>query len=436
MNSTNQSFKKFMILWSGEFISAIGSGITSFGLGVYVYQQTGKASAMALVTLFAFMPSLLLSAAAGVLADRYDRRLLMILGDGLSMFGLIFILLCMLKGEASLWQICVGVTISSVFSSLLEPAYKATITDMLTKEQYTKASGLVQVAGSAKYLISPIIAGILLHSSDIKLLLIIDIGTIFVTVATTLAIRKGITKREQAEHKSFVGEWRDGWEAVSCNKGVMVLIIVTSVLTFFIGFIQTLFTPMILAFTSSSVLGVLETLTASGMLVTSVVMGVFSTKGKYVKKLSISLFLTGVFMAGFGLRENIILIGVSGFLLFSMLPFANTSLDYLLRTNIENSVQGRAWGLIGVISQLGYVVSYAISGVLADYVFTPLLLNDGILAGSVGKIIGTGSGRGTGFLILLAGIFLSATSLILYRVKSVKSLESRGGLHVLQNHPL
>ena len=161
MNTSEKSFKNFLLLWSGELISAIGSGLTAFGLGVYVFEQTGKASAVALVTLLAFMPSLLLSPLAGVLADRYDRRLLMVLGDSLSAVGIGFILICMLRGEAQLWQIYVGITISSIFSSLLAPAYKATVTDLLTKEQYTKASGLVQVAGSSKFLISPVIAGLL-----------------------------------------------------------------------------------------------------------------------------------------------------------------------------------------------------------------------------------------------------------------------------------
>lgn len=168
------NFNKFLLLWTGELVSAIGSGLTSFGLGVYIFQQTGMASATALVTLLAFAPGLILGVPAGVLADRYDRRLLMILGDGLSALGLLFILFCLSKGEAALWQICVGVTISSVFSSLLDPAYKATVTDLLTPEQYTKASGLVGVAGSAKYLISPVLAGLLLTISDIRLLLLLD----------------------------------------------------------------------------------------------------------------------------------------------------------------------------------------------------------------------------------------------------------------------
>lgn len=434
MNNSGKSFEKFLLLWSGELISAIGSGLTTFGLGVYVFGQTGKASAVALVTLLAFMPSLLLSAVAGVLADRYDRRLLMVLGDSLSAVGLVFILICMLRGEAQLWQICVGVTISSVFSSLLEPAYKATVTDLLTEEQYTKASGLVQAAGSAKYLISPVIAGFLLAVSGIKLLLVVDICTFFVTVISTLVVRNGLASKKSEQTKSFIREFKDGWGAVSENRGVLVLVIMTSVVTFFLGFIQTLSTPMILAFSDSSALGTVETIAASGMLVTSVVIGILSIKKGYVKMLSVSLFCAGIFMAMFGLRENIVFICVSGFLFFAMLPFTNTSLDFLIRTNIENDLHGRAWGLIGVISQLGFVVAYALLGVLADYVFTPLLLDGGVLADSVGKIIGTGSGRGTGFLIFIAGVLVCVTSVILYNVKSIKKLEKGGDLYVLQNY--
>ncbi len=432
MNNSGKSFQKFLLLWSGELISAIGSGLTSFGLGVYVFQQTGKASSMALVTLLAFMPSLLLSAVAGVLADRYDRRLLMVLGDSLSGVGLVFILICMLRGEVHLWQICVGVTISSVFSSLLDPAYKATITDLLTKEQYTKASGLVQIAGSAKYLISPVIAGFLLTVSDIKLLLIVDICTFFVTVASTLIVRSGLASKKYEQARSFIGEFKDGWSAVSENRGVLVLVIMTSAITFFLGFIQTLSTPLILAFSDSSALGTIETIAASGMIVTSVMIGILPIKKSYVEILSVSLFCGGIFMTAFGLWENTVLICASGFLFFAMLPFANTSLDFLIRTNIKNDFQGRAWGLIGVISQLGYVAAYSLSGVLADYIFTPLLLEGGSLAHSVGKITGTGNGRGTGFLIMIAGVLLCVTSVILYHIKSVKDLESRGVLCITE----
>ena len=163
------NFGKFLLLWSGELISSIGGGLTSFGLGVYVFQQTGSATGMALVTLLGFLPTLLLSVPAGVLADRYDRRLLMMIGDGCAALGIIYILFCMINGGASLPQVCIGVFVSSVFSSLLEPSYRATVSDLLTKEEYSKANGLVSLAGSARYLVSPLLAGLLLSVSDIKL---------------------------------------------------------------------------------------------------------------------------------------------------------------------------------------------------------------------------------------------------------------------------
>lgn len=148
------NYGKFFLLWFGELISSIGGGLTSFGLGVYVFYETGSAAGMALVTLLGFLPTLLLSVPVGVLADRYDRRMLMMVGDGCSALGILYILFCMMNGGAGLTQICIGVFVSAVFSSLLEPSYRATVSDLLTKEEFSKANGLVSLAGSARYLIT------------------------------------------------------------------------------------------------------------------------------------------------------------------------------------------------------------------------------------------------------------------------------------------
>ena len=349
----------------------------------------------------------------------------MVLGDSLSALGLFFILFCMMRGEAKLWQICVGVTISSVFASLLEPAYSATVTDLLSKEQYTRASALMQMAGSAKFLISPAVAGILLKIADIRLLLIIDICTFFVTVSATLVVRRGLpAKKYEAKETAFVQAFREGWAALTAKRGILALVIMASLINFCLGFIQTLSTPMILAFADSAILGMAETVCASGMLVTAIVLGMRPLKGGYHKALSYSLGAAGIFMAFFGLRESVVLCCAAGFLFFAMLPFANTSLDYIVRSNLDNAVQGRAWGLIAVISQLGCVLAYAVAGLLTDYVFTPLLLPTGALAGSVGRILGVGAGRGAGFLIVLSGLLLSAAALLLYNMKTVRYLEN------------
>lgn len=409
MKKTNSNFGKFLLLWSGELISSVGGGLTSFGLGVYVFNETGSAASMAVVSLLAFLPTLLLSVPAGVLADRYDRRLLMMLGDGLSGLGILYILLCMLTGGASLMQICIGVCVSAVFSSLLEPSYRATVTDLLTKEEYSKASGMVSLAGSARYLISPLIAGILLSSFDIKLLLIIDIGTFAVTVITTAIVRKGITAKTANAGGSLISNFKEGWAAITEKKGVLVLILVSAVMTCFMGTFQILAEPMILDFTDAETLGIAETICASGMLVSSLYLGVRGIRTGYVKTLSISLALAGIAMSLFGLKENIVYLCVFGFLFFALLPFANNCLDYLSRTNIPDEKQGRAWGFIGFLSQIGYVVAYSVSGILADKL-------------AAGMHIPVG--RGAAAVVMASGIMLAITALVIWLSKAVKALET------------
>lgn len=402
------NFPKFMLLWLGELISAVGSGLTSFGLGVYVFQQTGSAGSMALVTLLAFLPTLLLSVPAGVLADRYDRRLLMMVGDGCSALGILYILLCMLGGGAKLWQICLGVFISSTFSALLEPSYRATVTDLLTKEEYSKASGLVSLAGSARYLISPILAGALLAVSSIKLLLIIDICTFFPTVFAAALVRKEIAVKPMERKPPFGQSLRQGWNAISDRRGILILVAVSSVMTCFMGSFQILAQPLILSFTDSATLGIGETVCACGMLASGLFLGARGIKSGYVKVLSVSLLLAGLTMVAFGLWENIYTICLFGFLFFATLPFANNCLDYLVRTNIPDALQGRAWGMIGFLSQIGYVVAYAGAGAAAD----------GIAAGLQISV-----GRGAAGVIIIAGVLLAIAALTLYPMKSVRALE-------------
>ena len=402
------NFPKFMMLWTGEFLSAIGSGLTSFGLGVYVFQQTGSAGSMALITLLGFLPTLFLSVPAGVLADRFDRRLLMMIGDGCSALGILYILLCMLTGDAALWQICIGVFASSVFSALLEPSYRATVTDLLTKEEFSKASGMVSLAGSARYLISPILAGALLAVSDIKLLLLIDICTFFPTVFAAALVRKTTAKKTSEKKEPFGKSLRQGLRTITGNRGILILVIISSVMTCFMGSFQILAQPIILDFADSTTLGIGETICACGMLATSLFLGVKGIKRHYVKVLSISLFMAGLSMAGFGIWENIYLICIFGFLFFAMLPFANNCLDYLVRTNIPDELQGRAWGVIGFLSQIGYVAAYAGAGSSAD---------------GIAMVLELSVGRGSAAVVIIAGILLSVTSLLVYPLKSIRKLE-------------
>jgi len=396
-----------------------------------MFEMTGTATSVARTVLFAFLPAMLLNPIAGVLADRFDRRLMMIIGDGCSALGLLYILFCIMSGHVNEWQVYLGVGINSVFVALIEPAFKATITDLLTKEQFAKASGLVQVAGSAKFLLSPFIAGFLLTVTDIKMILIIDITTIAVTIPVTMLIKKRIAAvKTQRDNQGFFKDFADGWRVISSNRGLLMMILIISLVTFYIGFLQTLYTPLMLTITDAKTLGIVESISAVGMLVSSILLGVFTITRKYVNQLVVGLMLSGIFIALLGLTTSVFAIAISGFLFFAALPFINTSADVLTRSNIPDDKQGRAWGLIGILSQFGFVIAYAVSGLLADHVFNPLLVEDGVLASTVGRVVGGGNGRGIGFmliisgiLLVISGILLVISAVILSKIRSIRELE-------------
>ncbi len=427
-NESENLYSKFLLIWFGQFISIIGTGLTIFSLGVYVYQQTSTASSYVFILMCAFLPPFLLKPYGGILADRYDRRLMMVIGDSGATLGLLFIFIMMLKGNIEIWQIYLGIAASSIFSAFQEPAYKALVTDLLPETQYAKASGLMQLASSAQYLISPFLAGILLTIIDIKFVFLIDITTLLIASSIVIWIRKtlGRTKIKQPEQNNMAA-LKEGIQEFSKNRGVVNLVITTMFVLFFVGLLQSLFIPMLLSLITVKAVGITQSICASGILIGSLFIGVFGNKNEHVKTLSISLFISGIFFANLGFSTNIAFVTLAGFLFFATLPFINTSIEVLIRRNIDNSKQGRVWSIISMITYLGSIIAFAVAGFLADKIFNPLLEPEGLLSETAGSIIGVGEGRGIALMFIISGLMISIIALLIWKNKKIKELENIEG---------
>ena len=151
-----------------------------------------------------------------------------------------------------------------------------------------------------------------------------------------------------------------------------------------------------------------ETICASGMLVSSLFLGIRGIKKSYVKILCVSLAFAGIFIIGFGLFNSISLITMSGFGFFLMLPFANNCLDFLVRSNIPDKLQGRIWGIVGFMSQIGYVIAYGCSGILADF---------------IASVCEVSVGKGAGLVITISGFALIMVSIATLSIKEIRLLE-------------
>ena len=420
----NKAMKKFTILVVGQLISSIGSGLTDFGLAIYVLALTGSVTATAIVMICAFLPSILLAPVGGVLADRYDRRMMMIIGELFSGLGLLICLISTMSENPSIVVICVGVGVSSIFTALMEPAFKATITDLLSEEDFAKAGGMVQIANSAKLIISPAIAGLLLQITTVSTLIIIDILTFFTTVIIIVAVKRGmVTKRREDTNLSFCREMKEGISAIRGKSGIVAMIVIMTIAVCCLGFVQILSKPLILAFADEAKLGILATVSAFGMMAGSIVISCMKNTKSYVRMLSLGLLGCGIFFALMGVKENLFLIATFGFMMFVFMPAIQIGAEVLIRKNLANEVQGRAFGLISFITQMGYIFAYILSGALSDYVFEPFMSGNSLLAIKIGKVIGVGAGRGIALLILIVGMALAIVGIVVSRLESVKTLE-------------
>jgi len=419
-----KSFGRFVMIWAGQLMSSVGNGMTAFALAVYVFQKTGTATGFAMIILCLFLPSILLRPVGGVLADRFDRRLLIVLGDLGSSAGIVFILISFLTASPESWTIYTGVIISSVFTGLQSPAYKALVTDLISEKEFSRAGSMVQLASSAQHLVSPLIAGLLLSISSIEIILMIDVSSFFIAVFTAMLIKNKTDSAKTAEKQHVLRDLKEGWEAVFSNKGVMTVIAVISLLTFFVGFLQTLFGPMVLSITDAKTLGIIQSVSATGMLLSSMVLSFVNITKRHKDFIIAGLFASGICFSVIGMSTSLILITCGFFLFFCSLPLINTNAEVLVRKNIPNEKQGRAWGIIGVLSQLGFVVAYSISGFLADNIFNPLLTDGGAFASTIGTIIGTGPGRGIGLILFISGICVLIISGVTIRINSFRILDN------------
>ena len=428
----SSGYKKFLLLWGASLISASGSGMSSFALGIFMYQKTGLSTMTGLMILAGFLPGLIFSPFAGALADRHDRRFLMMMGDGLSIIGLLWILFSLqfLQKEMMVGGILLGAAISSGFSSLVEPAFRATISDLLKKEEYTRASGMVQLIPASRYLLSPVLSGLVLSFAGIRMVLMLDILTILITLPITYIVRREMRGIPRGEGTKLAEDLSLGFHLIYDKKGLWLLVMLGILVSFCLGTVQTLMIPMLLPFGGESFAGFATTVSACGMLVGGLILSGFSIKKDFSHILQASLLGMGFFMAAFAWGNNKILICGFGFCLFMSLPFANAAMDYLVRVNVATTHQGKAWGLISLISQAGYVLAYALTGVAVDFIIKPFLQKEGNAAKFALNIPGRGEGRGAALMIIIAAVFLMFIALTLPRKSEIRELEEENVLEV------
>ena len=404
----------FTIIWLGQVVSLVGSGLTSFALGVWVFERTGSATQFALIGLAAVVPRVLLSPLAGTIVDRWDRRWVMIIADIGAGLSTMLVMLLLATNQLELWHIYALTMANAAFGTVQWPAFTAVTTLLIPKNNLGRANGMVQFGRAASEILAPALAGVLMGLIQLEGVILIDVATFVFAVGTLLLVRfpQPEVSAESAGEKGSL--WRDltyGWRYIFARPGLRDLLIFFAAVNFLWGMVGALIVPLVLGWTSSEMLGLLISIAGVGMLAGSLIMSVWGGPRRRIHGVLTFELLSGVCFMLIGLQPSFWLVAVGVFGAHATIAIVFGSNQAIWQSKVAPDIQGRVFATQQMIARAAAPLAYLLAGPLADRVFEPLLAPDGGLAASIGQVVGTGAGRGIGLLFVLMGVVKILVSL-------------------------
>ena len=416
----------FHSLWISQMVSMLGSGLTAFALRVWAFEQTESVTQFALITFFYGLPGILLSPIAGVWADRWNRRWVMILSDLGAGIATFFIWLLFVLNQLEVWHIYTAVILISLFNTIQQPAYAATIPMLVPKENLGRANGITQIGPALARIISPMLGGFLLVAIGLNGVAEIDLATFLFAMLVLFLIRiprPTAADADNAEKETMRQQIAAGWRYVRERAGLLNILLLFMVIDFTQGMIVVLIAPLVLGFADASVLGTVFAVSGMGALLGAVAMGVWGGPKRRVHGvLGFSLLRSLLLFMG-GLQPNAWLVAGASALYLFFSQIATGSMRTIWQIKVPQELQGRVFSVRLLVGALFFPLGQLLSGVLADKVFQPLLDADGLLAGNVGLMIGTGPGRGIGLMLIVLGIFNLVVTLFGYANPRIRRIE-------------
>lgn len=395
----------------GQLVSLIGTGLSTFALGLWAYRSSGAVTALTMIATFALLPALLAAPIAGAVADRYDRRRVMIASDLTALVSMGVAAGLLTSGQLRLWELYVIVAVTSVAGAFRQPAYLAAVTQLTPKRYLGQANGVVGLGLASGTLFAQLLGGILTITVGFAAAVWLDVATFVVALGTLVVVRfpdLGFVRREAP----LLTEIADGWRYLAGLRGMLALTVFFAVGNALAGVVVVLITPLVLSFAAPTTLGVVLAAQGLGLLTGSAIMTLWGGTRQRTR---------GVigFVALFALSA--VLIGLRPIAVFPVLgmfcaglcgALVNAHWLSLVQVKVRRDLQGRVLATDLMLAQALTPVGYLISGPLTDHIFEPLLRHDNSL---LGQLIGAGPGRGMAAVVILIGLATLGLTIAAYR---------------------
>ncbi|MEI2465648.1 MFS transporter [Niallia taxi] len=393
-NQQNETWLRNIVLFlSSQTISLFGSSLVQYAIMWHITLTTESGMMMTLYIICGFIPTFILSPIAGVWADRYNRKILIVLSDGLIAFATLILAILFIMGFDSIWLLFVMAAIRAFGAGIQTPAVGAILPQVVPKEKLTKVNGVNGSIQAIIMFVSPMVSAALLATTAIEIIFFIDVITAAIAIVTMLSFVK-ISVHEKAAEKqttSYFADFKEGLSYVNSTSFLKSFFVFFAI--FFVLMAPAAFlTPLQVTRSFGSDvwrLTAVELAFSIGMIAGGGIIAAWGGFRNKISTMTLASVIMGVCTLTLGIAPSfwlyLIFMGVFGI----AMPIFNTPTTVLLQEKISEEYLGRVFGVLGMISTSMMPIGMLIFGPLADIIRIEWLL------------------IGTGLFMLVLTIFLS-----------------------------
>ena len=416
--------RTFTLIWFGQLVSTLGTYMTFFALTLWAWDQTGSATALALVGFFSKLPKIPTTLFAGLIVDRFNRKYLMLLGDVISVLGTIAIGVLYLTQQLHIWHLYIVVIFSGGFGQIQTLAYQASISMMVPKRHYTRTGSMASIVHYGSNIVGPALAGVLYPLIGLSGIVLVDLVTFAVAFATLLAAT--IPQPEKTpEPDHLINKLTFGFRHVWQQPGLKALLLITILFTFAHDMGAALYSPMILARTNGSAqtLASISAMAGVGGVVGAIVVSIWGGPKRRINAVLGGYIGAGLSKAVFGLGQSLTVwlpAQLSSSLNFPLLGSARSA---LWMDSISPNLQGRVFAANSLVIQGASAVAVLLAGPLADRLLEPAMMPGRPLSNIFSPSFGSGPGAGMAILYALCALAMIAAGIGGFLIPSLKKIE-------------
>ena len=395
--------KTFVLLWSTQALSQLGSSMTSFALSIWIYEKTGSALQSAGLLISNYLPYVVVSIFAGALSDKWNKKKTMLICDSIAGVCTIIVLFLISKDLLQPWHMYVINAINGLMNTFQQPASEVAMALITPKEYYSKASGMKSFSRSLISIFCPILATSIYSLFGITTVCVIDIITFlvaFIVLAFFIVIPRYIN--ESKEENIFV-LIKEGYKYLKTNKLILNIILFLSGINLCASSYDSIVVPLVLSKTGSeTILGYVTSSAGVAMLFGSMLVTFIKQPNDKAKTIYYALFFSMLFDNFFiALTDSPIIWCIGQFLGWCLIPVFNAAYDVLFNTTIPVEIRGRVYSYRNSLQFFTIPIGYFLGGALVD-LFEPFMAkqNNNILT----KLFGAGMGSGAALVMFFMGV--------------------------------